>query len=495
MKMKKINNILSFSFLLVLFVSCNEFLDVELEGEYTSETFYKTEAHAILAINSTYQIATFSSTNNNIWVFGDVASDDTVKGGYDGDQSDIGFVNNFSVNTDNGTIESIWKHYYEGITRANNVIYYVPNIEMDSDLKAQIIGEAKFLRSYYYFHLTNIFGEIPLKTAPALNSDALNVPLSTVEQIYSLIEQDLSDAASSLPINYAPSEVGRVTKGAAFGLLAKVYLFQEKWNLALDAANQVEGLGYSLTPSYKQNFEVAFENNEESIFEIQHLTDQVPFLGSSLNQYFSPIKDNGYFFNAPTEDFVNEFEISIGQVVDPRLDYTVGRVGHKWVDGQDFLPEWSPATGFLGKKHVQPVTDSPIGDGDLNYTFMRYAEIVLIKAEALNELNRGDEAILSLNKIRKRARESYLYDSDLVGYGIIPSNLLEDISNTNQSFLREAIRHERRVELGLEFHRFYDLMRYGQSYAEQALNNTGFNYNQHRYFPIPQSELDSNTNI
>lgn len=493
--MKKINNILSISFLLVLFVSCNEYLDVELEGEYTSETFYKTEAHAILAINSTYQIASFSSTNNNIWVFGDVASDDTVKGGNDGDQSDIGFVNNFNVNSDNGTIEAIWKHYYEGITRANNVIYYVPNIEMDSDLKNRIIGEAKFLRSYYYYHLTNIFGRIPLKTAPALNSEALNVPLSTVEQIYSLIEQDLSEAALVLPISYSASEVGRATKGAALGLLAKVYLFQEKWNLALETANQAEGLGYALTPFYKQNFEVAFENNEEAVFEIQHLTDQVPFLGSSLNQYFSPAKDNGYFFNAPTQDFVNEFEVTAEQVVDPRLDYTVGRAGNKWVDGQDFLPEWSPATGFLGKKQVQPVTDSPIGDGDLNYTFMRFAEIVLIKAEALNELGRGAEALIPLNKIRKRARESYLYDSNLIGFGVIPANLLPDVSNSNQTFLRATIRHERRVELGLEFHRFYDLMRYGKQYAEQALQNTGFNYDQNRYFPIPQSELDTNTNI
>ena len=493
--MKKINNILSFSFLIVLLVSCNEYLDTELEGEYTSSTFYKTKDHAILAINATYQIASFNSINNNIWVFGDVASDDTVKGGNDGDQSDIGFVNDFNVNNDNGTIEAIWKHYYEGISRANNVIYYVPNIEMDSDLKAQIIGEAKFLRAYYYFHLTNIFGKIPLKTQPALNTDALNVPRSTIEQIYLQLEQDLSEAATVLPISYSATEIGRATKGSALGLLAKVYLFQEKWNLALDAANQTEGLGYSLSTIYRHNFDAAYENNEESVFEIQHLANQIPSLGSSLNQYFSPSRLNGYFFNAPTEDFVSEFEVTAGQVVDPRLDYTVGRDGNKWVDGEDFLPEWSPATGFLGKKQVQPVTDSPIGDGDLNYTFMRYAEIVLIKAEALNELGRGAEALIPLNKVRKRSRESYLFDSNLVGYGTIPANLLSDVTNTQQFFLREAIRHERRVELGLEFHRFYDLMRYGKVYAEQALNNTSFNYDQHRYFPIPQSELDTNTNI
>lgn len=493
--MKKLNKILTFSFLLVLFVSCNQYLDTELEGEYTSSTFYKTKDHAIQAINATYQIASFNSTNNNIWVFGDVASDDTVKGGNDGDQSDIGFVNDFNVNNDNGTIEALWKHYYEGISRANNVIYYVPNIEMDANLKAQIIGEAKFLRAYYYFHLTNIFGKIPLKTEPAFSTDALNVPRSTVEQIYLQLEKDLSEAATVLPISYSATEVGRATKGSALGLLAKVYLFQEKWSLALDAANQIGNLGYSLSAIYRYNFDGLHKNNVESVFEIQHLASQVPSLGSYLNQYFSPSGLNGYFFNAPTENFVTEFETVVGQVVDPRLDYTVGREGNKWVDGQDFLPEWSPATGFLGKKHSQPVTDSPIGDGDLNYTFMRYSEILLIKAEALNELGRGAEALIPLNKIRKRSRESYLYDSKLIGYGAIPANLLPDVTNSTTTFLRDAIRHERRVELGLEFHRYYDLMRYGKQYAEQALQNTGFNYENNRYFPIPQSEIDTNTNI
>lgn len=478
-----------------LFMSCDAHLDTELEGEYTSSTFYKTENHAMLAINATYQIAAFSSASNNLWVFGDIASDDTVKGGNPGDQSDIGFVDNFNVNADNGTIEAIWKHYYEGISRANNVIYYVPDIEMDAVLKDRIVGEAKFLRAYFYFHLTNIFGEIPLKIEPALTIDALNVTRFTVAEIYAQIEQDLSEATLVLPETYPPSEAGRTTKGAALGLLGKVYLFQGKWNSTLDAISELEGLGYSLLPMYRSNFDISSENNEESVFEIQHLTGQVPFLGSNLNQWFSPSILAGYFFNAPTEDFVKEFEVTSDEVVDPRLDYSVGRAGNKWVDGQDFMPEWSPASGFLQKKHSQPIGDSPIGDGELNYTFMRYAEVILMKAEALNELNRSTDALAPLNKIRKRARESYLFDSDLLGFGTVPVGLLPDITNTNTSFLRDAIRHERRVELGLEFHRFYDLMRYGKSYAEQALKDTGFNYDNHRFFPLPQSEVDTNTNI
>ena len=491
MKLKLTYGILFF--FVIAFNSCTDMLDVDLQGEYTNNTFYQTKEHAIFAINSTYQICSFNSTANNLWVFGDVASDDAVKGGNSGDLSDITYINDFTVNSDNGQPESIWKHYYEGIVRANNVIRYVPDIDMDEELKQRILGEAKFLRAYFYFHLTNIFGEIPLKTKSIDNVEDLSVAVSTVAQIYSQIEQDLDDASVALPASYDLSNIGRATKGAALGLLSKVYLFQEKWDLALEKANEVAQLGYTLMPVYNQNFLVLDKNNEESIFEIQHLENQSPFLGSYLNQYFSP-KPSGYSFNAPTQNFVSEFEITPDGIVDPRLDYTVGRSGMKWVNGEDFDPAWS-VTGYLQKKHVQPISEIPIGDGNLNYTFMRFAEILLIQAEALNELDRSTEALVPLNKIRKRARECYLYDTELDGSGTIPDKLLTDITNTEKSYLRSAIRHERRVELGFEFHRFYDLMRYGKNIAEQALNNTNFNYEQHRYFSIPQSEIDANTQI
>jgi len=134
-------------------------------------------------------------------------------------------------------------------------------------------------------------------------------------------------------------------------------------------------------------------------------------------------------------------------------------------------------------------------DGALNYVYMRYADILLIKAEALNELNRTNEALAPLNAVRKRARESYLYDVDLPGAGAVPTDLLPDIANTGQQGVRIAIRHERRVELGFEFHRFFDLMRYGKVVAEAALEGTGFSYDKNRYFLIPQSELDTNPAI
>ena len=481
-------------FLLVLLSACSDFLDTELEGQYTSETFFKTRNHAESAINATYQIASFNSANNNLWVFGDVASDDTIKGGFDGDQSDITLIDNFVVTPDNGPINGIWQHYYEGITRANNVIYHVPNIDMDADLRARIIGEAKYLRGYFYFHLTNIFGSIPLKTIPAFSPGELNVPLSPVENIYAQIEQDLKEAATVLPASYTSADVGRATRGAALGLLAKTYLFQKKWQLALDAATETEDLGYGLTNLYRDNFEVETENNKESVFEIQHLNGQVPATGTYLNQYFSPSLLTGYFFNAPTQNFIDEFEVTQAGVVDPRLDYSVGREGNLWINGQAFDPLWSPTT-YLSKKQVQKPGESPIGDSGLNYRFMRFSEILLIKAEALNELNLTVQALVPLNLVRKRARESYLFDNTLIGFGTIPEDLLPAVSSTNVSVVRDAIRHERRVELGLEFHRYFDVVRYGQVYAEQALGNTQFTYALNRYFPIPQSEIDSNTQL
>jgi hypothetical protein len=424
-----------------------------------------------------------------------VASDDAMKGGLAGDQSDIQFIDEFSYSANNGSIEKIWKHYYEGISRANYLLYYGAGIAMDNDLKNRILGEAKFLRAWFYFNLVNIFGEIPLKLNPPINPDEVNKPKSSTGVIYAQIEKDLQEAIAVLPVQYTGANVGRVTQGAGWGLLAKSFLYQEKWDEALTAIAALDALQiYSLVPVYKNNFIDSTQNNAESIFEIQHLSGQLPKLGSHLDQYFSPPKDNGYYFNVPLQNFVDEFEQTVLGVPDPRLDYTVGRSGQKWINGEDFDPAWSP-TGYLQKKHSQPLKEEPIiGDASLNYVYLRYADILLMKAEALNELNRTSEALVPLNTVRKRARESYLFDEDLPGFGAVPAGLLPDVISSNQQVVRDAIRHERRVELGFEFHRYFDLMRYGQSAAEAALTGTGFTYVR-RYFSIPQSEIDTNPSI
>ena len=481
--------------LALLLGACSDFLTENLQGTYSNATFYKTEAHALLAITGVYNAASFVSTENHLWVFGDVASDDATKGGLAGDQSDIQFIDEFSYSRNNGSLEKIWKHYYEGISRANYLLYYSPGIDMNEDLKSRILGEAKFLRAYFYFNLVNIFGEIPIKLNPPINPDEINKPKSPIANVYAQIEKDLTEAIAA--IGTKDKEIGRVTKGAAWGLLAKTFIYQQKWEAALAAIAAVDALGlYSLEAVYKNNFIDSTQNNKESLFELQHLSDQLPKLGSHLNQYFSPPKDNGYYFNVPLQNFVSEFEKTTTNIPDPRLDYTVGRAGQKWINGEDFDPAWSP-TGYLQKKHSQPLKEEPIiGDASLNYVYLRYADILLMKAEALNEAGRSSEALVPLNAVRKRARESYLFDKSLAGFGTVPVGLLPDVQLTNQQTVRDAIRHERRVELGFEFHRFFDLIRYGKQAAEAALTGTGFKYSDNLgHFLIPQSELDTNPAI
>jgi starch-binding outer membrane protein, SusD/RagB family len=469
-----------------------------MQGIYTSSTFFQTNGHATLALTAAYQPLSFTSIQNPLWVFGDVASDDAIKGGNPGDQSEIEFIGQFSYTRDNGYLVHIWQRYFEGISRVNDVINRLgPNVS--DGVRQSVIAEARFLRAYYYFHLVNIFGEVPLKTSPAFTVADLHVPVSAVPAIYQQIENDLIHAAGILPAAPATTaQTGRATRGAALGLLAKVYLFQEKYAECLDIVGAIEQLGiYSLMPVYRHNFTAATQNNAESLFEVQHLTAQVPFQGNAMNQWFAPQHENGYYFNVPTEDFFNAFEQTPGGVHDPRLGYTLAYDGTTWISGGEYNPAWSP-TGFIQIKHLQPLSEIPAGikgNGNLNYVFMRYAEILLIKAEALNETDQGILALEPLNLVRARARESYLHDESLAGHGAIPEGLLPDITVTGQVQLREIIRNERRVELGFEFHRFYDLMRYGETYAENKLSNTNFVYQEHRYFPIPQREVDVNNQI
>lgn len=491
--------ILNSCLMTVIFFSgtgCKKFLTKEVLGNYPETEFYKTQQQAILAINAAYQPLNFTSVSQNrIWVFGDVASDDAQKGGDPGDQADIDLIDQFNITPINGNLGDEWGTLYEGITRCNIVLQKVPLINMDKALQSRILSEAKFLRSWYYFNLINVFGDVPIVLEPK-NADQLQIPQSPVATIFeTVIEPDLTDALSKLPATYTGADIGRITSGAATALLAKAYLFQNKWDSAASYAGKViTGGAYSLMPLYSDDFNANHKNNLESIFEVQHLSGQDPATGNALNQWFAPRVDGGYGFDAPTQNFVDEFEKTSGGVFDPRLDYTVGRDSMRWFNGEIFNKGWSP-TGYLTRKHQQPFSEIPInlkGDASINYTAIRYADVLLWYAEALNELGQGSDALIPLNKVRKRARESYLFDDSLPGFGSVPAGLLPDVVATDQLSLRQAVQHERRVELGFEFHRYFDVIRWGQAYATQAMNNSpNFNYTTNKHFPIPQSERDT----
>jgi hypothetical protein len=500
-------------FIIILFASffysCEDILNTELKGSYTTESFFVSEENAILAVNAAYRPLSFATDGAEIWVVGDTRSDDAVKGGDAGDKADAADIDEFIENTNNGVVATIWANYYEGITRCNYAIENINAMSSDilnTNLKSRLIAEAKFLRAYYYFLLTNIYGDVPVLLEPKLASE-LQIAPSTVSDLYMQIEKDCDDAQKVLPVEYSTNEVGRATKGAAIALLAKSYLYQGKWQDAHETAILLTQAPYTyqLLPNYQHNFNVAYENNSESIFEIQHLSRQDPFSGNLLNQAFAAPADygmgEGYYFNQPTQNFVDEFEtVDITGTVytDPRLDYSIGRENAQlpWIDDTiTYSSEWTE-TGYIVKKHLQPISEIPgniKGDGDLNYTAIRFADVLLWIAEAYNEDENSAMALTYLNMVRKRARECFLVDENLINYPNIPAGLLEDISDTDQNSLRDIIRHERRTEFGFEFHRYFDIMRYGEDYANNIFKDIEhFNYQENRYLPYPQRELDTN---
>jgi len=472
--MKKIFYIIVVA-VLGLFSSCSDFLTAELKGDYTSANYYTTAESATMAVTGIYN----SLYGNTLWIFGDVASDDAVKGGNAGDQADINAINDFSAAADNGVLNVFWKSSFETIARANNAITYIAPMSFDAVLRNRLVGEAKYLRAYSYFNLVNIFGKVPLKLEPQLTSATINVPLSEVTAIYAQIEKDLTEAIAVLPATYATTDAGRVTKGAAYGLLAKADLYQQKYTDCITNIQALENLHqYKLLSSYANLFKSGAEDSTEVIFGIRYANTTASSIGNGLNVWFAPSTEGGYYFNAPTQSYVDAFaQKAIGGTDDPRLDASIGRDGKPWFNSTTFSSSWSEATGYLVKKYDE---DTKVGvsksQTTVPYHAMRYADILLMKAEALNEIGGANavvNAAIELNKVRQRV------------------NLAPD-STATQTGMRVVIQNERRKELGFEFHRFFDLMRWGQATAEAALG-TDLKWTAPRfYFPIPQSELDTN---
>ncbi|GAC1367421.1 MAG: RagB/SusD family nutrient uptake outer membrane protein [Hymenobacter sp.] len=479
---------------------CDKFLDQPVLGQYEAGQFFTSDTNAMLAVNSAYVPLSFrDAASNPLWVLGDVASDDAVKGSNPGDQADFENIDNFNITPINAAVEAQWKRYYDGVFKCNVVIDGLPdaNAAVSADVKKQVVGQAKFLRAYYYFQLTTLYGDIPLRVKVE-TPEELQSPALPQAAIYAQVEADCQAAAAALPASWtAAADAGRATKGAALALLAKTYLYEKKWPLAAQTAQAVEALGYALLPVFADNFRAATKNNKEAIFSVQHTSGLSPNQGNNLNQWFAPRQQNGYGFFYPTKKLVDNFERTSAGVVDPRLDYTVGRAGQLFF-GVPYDTTWS-TTGFLSKKHLQPLSEIPSttkGDGNLNFQAIRYAEVLLIDAEASNEAGNSGAALRALNQVRKRARESYLFDPALAGTGAVPAGLLPNITTNDQNQLRDLIRRERRSELALEFQRFFDVIRYGEAYARQALSDRpNFNYAKHKFFPIPQSERDTNKKL
>ena len=458
------------------------FLDQTKQGTVAASALWQTATDATNGVNAIY--GNLRGWNNVAFApicIESVPSDDADKGSVPTDATFINNYGNFTVTAGDGQLDGFWTGQYQNINLCNQVLDNIPAISsLDASLKARYLGEAKFVRAYSYFRLLRAFGNIPLLLKVPSTAAELNPPQVAASLVWTAIEQDLTDAAAVLPATYGASDVGRATKGAALALHAKVAMYQKKWADVKTYTDQVIALGvYSLFSDYEKMFRIANENCSESVFEIQ--CNYVAGNNDISNSQYSQVQGDrdasnvGWGFNSPSLSLVAEFETG-----DPRLPATVMQAGTTTPEG-DAVPIASAGapTRYNMKSYVPFAIAAVTNNGaDQNVRVIRYAEVLLMNAEANNELGNNAAALASLEKVRARAR----------ALSANPLTMLPKVTTTDQSALRTAIYHERRVEMGMEFDRFYDLVRQGR--AGTVLASKGFKVGINEIMPIPQTEID-----
>ncbi|WP_026629163.1 RagB/SusD family nutrient uptake outer membrane protein [Dyadobacter alkalitolerans] len=475
---------------ILLSLSCEDYLEKKPLGE-TLLGSISSEEEAVLFTNAAYEPLLWGRPDpmqghyfNDAWVLGDLASDDT-ESPVDPNNSTERAIQDFNIFPDNPNLRDWFGSAYSGIARCNLVIDGVSKMPAsafkNAGVKDRCLGEAYFLRGLYYFDLVKVFGGVPLIEQPITTIEGTQVARATDAQTWAFVEKDLTTAAGLLPSvkTYRNSaNIGRATKGAATALLAKVYLYQQKWAESVKAAEAVMNSGdYELNADYLAQFNNQNDQNTiESIFEVQAYRTGGWGGGTEISLDFGR-----WGFNNPTKELVAAYEPG-----DPRLGYTIFKPGdNRFGQVYDGKNGPSTVTGFLARKYVfDPATVGAAPNGwtggeGVNYVVLRYGELLLIHAEALIEQNqRLQEAVDDINKVRAR-----------------PGVNMPPVKLSGQQDLRERLRHERRVELALEGHRFFDMIRWGEAYAAPlftAQGKTNFQFKKHKIFPIPQAEIDLN---
>lgn len=464
--------------------SCKKFTDLEPISQATSSTAYSTAKEAEAALVGSYAVLQEEYYTWDNVLFTDVISDNHYAGG---DNPEIFAIDKLDVTPTNGRLFSNWTQLYKGIARANVVIQKVPGIAdqaLDQDnRRQQIIGEALFLRAYHYYQLVNMWGGVPLVLEPVASTSPseTNKPRATEAEVFDQIIKDLTEAAAKLPDTYGQANIdkARATKGAAHALLAKAYAQKPVKDYAkvLEHANAVinSPVGYQLLDNYAHLFDGAHYNNAESIMEVQYVGGAEANWGPQLLLPPSISGDQWRKFVTPSKDLVAAFD-SEGD--DIRKDASILFENAPWSDEYWSLPvggsvpfayKWKSASGWASTNRQY---------------LLRLGDIILMKAEALNELGRVDEARTEVNRIRARVS-------------------LPPVTATTKDALRPIILKERRLELAQEAQRWADLKRAGL--AVQVMNNlneidlrTGqrVNYNataNDLLLPIPQREMNYNT--
>ncbi|MCB0425136.1 MAG: RagB/SusD family nutrient uptake outer membrane protein [Flavobacteriaceae bacterium] len=477
--MKRLNKIYAIAIIMTTFsiTSCgDDFVDRDPVYSIDSENYFNSEADYYNALIATYDLLQASYVNV---LLGEIASDNTLCGGESATDV-IGFqqIDDMIHTEVNSNLRDVWNWMFAGVNRANYFMEFKDKIDFEG--KQAMIAEVRFLRAYYNFELVKWFGAIPIKESRFLLGDETTIPRSPVSEVYAFIESDLEFAVNNL--TYTAPQVGRVTKGAAQALLGKVYLYQNKFSeSATILDNLILNGPYDLVQNYNTIFENQGENGIESVFEVQYTDAEGAGFGclqcsegnvavgfNGIRNYNGPLFDSGYSFNVPTQEVVDEFEDG-----DLRKDVAILDIV-AWAEqtGATYGTGYEH-TGYFNRKYLPRQGDQNLGDQNLtnpnNYRAIRFADVLLMAAEAFNRGNINDtKAQNYLNRVRERA------------FG----NSDHNISATGSS-LTEAIYHERRVELVGEGHRFFDLVRTGKAASEIE----GFTAGKNEVFPIPFEEI------
>lgn len=481
-------------------VACDDFLNEDVYGKQNLDSYFVTQEEANSYLNGCYNAITFYGwwQIQNFWIMTDMCSDDMWMGNLAQDQGDYYSLAHYQgIGQSNGPLNNYWMHRYKGILSCNVAIDRIPNAHFQDEAKqARFIGEAKFLRGYYYFDLVKNFGGVPVVDGFKMPDEVQGIERSSAEEVWALVEQDFKDAAAVLPkkSEYPAADMGRATKGAALGMLGKALVYQGKFAEAKEVLNQVITMGeYDLMPNFGDIWDVTTNNNVESLFETQVVFDETYALGNALSVVSANRTEvnDGWAWGLPTSDLEKAF-IEEGDY--ERLQWTIIKTGATEIAGEpDFaelvakqykaqekyhaeslkgtLNYHEQGTYFIApdvhksarvsRKLYIPLAKRPSKWSQdfipLGIKLLRYADVLLLYAEACNETNEDGEARTYLNKVRNRVGRPNVTSSG--------------------NALRNAIRTERRLELALEYNRLYDIRRWkdesGKYVIESILGPNG----------------------
>ena len=479
--------------ILTLLLSGCDFLNRSPYDSVDTSQGFQTLADAEAAINAAYQPLQWAKLYNmRIWTLDIIAGNSEVGAGGGTDGEETVDLANFIADADNFAALDLWRGPSPGILRCNFVLQKVPTMDIDETIKNRILGEAHFLRAHYYFLLVRLFGGVPLQTEPADSNSDLLLPRASAEKVYELIVEDLDQAITLLPKRsaYTQEHIGRATKEAAMAELARVYLTHyqdyEHYQLVVDLCEEIRKMGYQLEADYADLWNPAKQNGVESIFEVQYYgktnydfwsnENQASWLSTFTGPRNSGMAAGCYGWNQPTAEFVSQYETG-----DVRKEKTIFYTGCPTFDGMTYSSAYS-TTGYNVRKFLLTKAQSPdYNTSNQNWVVTRYADVLLMKAEALNEMGQTTLAEAPLYEVRCRA-------------GLTNRSTIEGLSQVQ---MREKIIHERRMELAFEGHRWFDMIRYKDNYALNFLHSIGKTAatSKHLLLPIPTQEREANPKL